>query len=184
MSKKRKKDLKRVERRKLELEHRIKKTRTIIAVSVMLIVTICVIVYASMFMGGSNNIQNFESTKESNVQSGNEVVIPLSEISDNAEFYNYNADGVIIRYFAVKGSDGDVHVAFNACDICYDQKKGYRQVGEMMQCINCGNEYIITGLGTENIQGGCWPSYLPVDIDEDNVVIAISDLENKRYMFA
>jgi len=107
----------------------------------------------------------------------------LSEISDNAEFYNYNADGVIIRYFAVKGSDGDVHVAFNACDICYDRKKGYRQVGEVMQCINCGNEYIIAGLGTENIQGGCWPSYLPVNIDEDNVVIAISDLENKRYMF-
>ncbi len=74
MSKKRKKDLKRAERRKLELEHRRKKTRTILAVSVLLIVTICVIVYASMFMGGSNSIQNPESTKESNVQTEFHVV--------------------------------------------------------------------------------------------------------------
>ena len=41
----------------------------------------------------------------------------------------------------------------------------------------------INSLGTENTRGGCWPSYLPMKIEGDDVVIQISDLEVKSWMF-
>jgi uncharacterized membrane protein len=52
-----------------------------------------------------------------------------------------------------------------------------------MQCINCGKTFSITSIGTDNTAGGCWPSYLPMKIDSDNIVIKISDLKEKSYMF-
>ena len=52
-----------------------------------------------------------------------------------------------------------------------------------MRCINCGLTFPIEEIGKNNTEGGCWPSYLPIKIDGDNIVIEKSDLENKRYMF-
>jgi len=112
-----------------------------------------------------------------------EARIPIAQISDRASFYTYNSGGVNIRYFAVKGNDGQIHVAFDACDVCYPAKKGYRQIGDVMHCNNCGREFPINSIGTQNLAGGCWPSYLPMSIDENEVVIKISDIEGKKYMF-
>jgi uncharacterized membrane protein len=82
------------------------------------------------------------------------------------------------------GSDGDVHAAFDACEMCYSKKIGYRQEGEMMICISCPNEkYAINDLGTKNTAGKCWPSYLPIKINEDYVIIEKSDIEQKKWMF-
>lgn len=114
------------------------------------------------------------------VSDGNIVTIPLSEISDQANFYEFNG----IKYFVVQASDGSIKTAFDACDVCYSSKKGYRQEGNFMICNNCGNAYPINGLGTENTKGGgCWPGYLPSSIEGDNLVIKISDLEKGRYRF-
>ena len=90
---------------------------------------------------------------------------------------------VSIRYFAVKDAQGNVHVAFDACDVCYEAKKGYKQDGDVMQCLNCGKTFSITSIGTENTAGGCWPSFLPMNVDGNDVVIKITDLEAKSYMF-
>lgn len=111
------------------------------------------------------------------------VRIPTPEISTTAKWYPYDSDGVEIRFFAVKSNDGEIHVAFDACDVCYQEKKGYRQENIQMVCNNCDNSYPIKLLGTENEQGGCWPSYLPMEIEDDYLIILISDLEEKRYMF-
>jgi len=63
------------------------------------------------------------------------------------------------------------------------QKKGYRQNGDVMTCINCGLEFDIAGLGNLNSGGGCWPSNLSKRIDGDYVVIDTEDLEDKLFMF-
>jgi uncharacterized membrane protein len=108
------------------------------------------------------------------------IEIALSQVSEQAKFYEYEG----IEYFIVKASNGDIKTAFNACDICYTSKKGYRQEGNDMVCNNCGNHYAISGLGTENLKGGgCWPGYLPSEVQGDNIVIKISDLEKGRYRF-
>ena len=109
-----------------------------------------------------------------------DVEISLDEISESAKFYDI--DGV--RFFAVRAEDGLIKTAFDACDVCYGSKKGYRQEGAYMVCNNCGNKYPISGLGTENLKGGgCWPGYLPSKIVGENLVIKKKDIEKERYRF-
>ena len=187
MSKKRqlrRAELKRAERRKIvQLRKKQRSRKIMMAISVMLIGIISVVIVMSMSNNPNDYDKSTEPVQSPDVISETEIRIQLSDISNNAKFYGYDADGIEVKYFAAKGSDGDVHVAFDACDLCYPKKKGYRQKGDVMQCINCGLEYPINSCGTENIEGGCWPSYLPMKIDGDNVVIKISDIEAKRYMF-
>lgn len=152
------------------------------------IILICVVTtIASVFLAGCTNTeQNGNDDKDSNPppnQSETDIFIPLSNLSTTASFYSYESEGVTIRFFAVLDASGNVHAAFDACDVCYEAKKGYRQNGNVMRCINCGQEFSINSIGVDNTAGGCWPSFLPIVIDDGNVVVKIADLEEKRYMF-
>jgi uncharacterized membrane protein len=116
-------------------------------------------------------------------QEGENLVISKASIKTTAKFYYYEVENVEIRFFAVKGTDDKNHLAFDACDVCFAQKKGYTQQNNLMRCINCGNTFLITGIGTENLSGGCWPSYLPITQSERNIYIKIADVTQKLYMF-
>jgi len=146
-----------------------------------------IILVAMIYLAGctsptqNNNTSNTNNTAPQ--QNETEVRIPLSDIGTTATFYSYDSDGVTVRYFAVKDASGNVHIAFDACDVCYEAKKGYRQNGDVMHCINCGKEFPITSIGTDNTVGGCWPSYLAMKIDGNDVVIKRADLESKSFMF-
>lgn len=110
--------------------------------------------------------------------------IPLSEISEKAEWFEYSYNGKDLVFFVVKSEDGTIKTAFDACDVCYGSKKGYRQEGNYMVCNNCGNKYLISELGTKNkIGGGCWPGYLPNEIKGENIVIKKSDIQSGAYRF-
>ena len=112
------------------------------------------------------------------------VKIPASQISSQAKWFEYNSGGATIRFIAVKASDGTIRTAFDACDVCYAKKKGYRQEGNYLVCNNCGNRYAIDSIGTENRNpGGCWPSYLPSKVENGNLVLQKSDLEKGRGKF-
>lgn len=123
-------------------------------------------------------------TLTSSGKPGESVVrILTSELSTSAKWYTYNSGGVNVRYFLVKGGDGKIHLATDACDVCYTFKRGYRQTGAVMTCNNCGQTFAINGIGTDNLTGGCWPSYIPMRIEGEYVVIKTSDLDKKRFMF-
>jgi len=112
------------------------------------------------------------------------VKIQLSQISTKAEWHEYESNGVNVKYFTVKDDKGNVKTAFDACDVCYRSKKGYRQQGKDMVCNNCGNHYAISGLGTKNLKGGgCWPGHLAGRVEGDYFVIEKSDLEAGEYRF-
>ena len=116
--------------------------------------------------------------------SGQNVVIPLSSITDtNFHFYSFDSGGVSIKYFIVKDASGNIHTAFDACDVCYAAKRGYRQSGDYAKCNNCGKTFAIAGIGTKNTAGGCWPGYLQHTIEGDNIVIKSTDLETGKYRF-
>ena len=130
---------------------------------------------------GANVQTNSKSSPETQV---NQISIPVSDISEIAKWYKYETDTKTISFFAVKASDGKIKVAFNACDVCYPEKKGYKQEGSYMVCNNCGLKFAINGIGTENkTGGGCWPGYLPSQISGDNIAIKKSDLENGKWRF-
>jgi uncharacterized membrane protein len=116
------------------------------------------------------------------IDEGNFVKIPVSEITDKAKFYSFDADGVNVNYFAVRGSDGKIRTAFDACDVC-GGSKGYRQEGDDMVCNNCGRFFDIDSIGTANKGGGCWPSFLSNTIEGDYVKISKLDLANGAFRF-
>jgi uncharacterized membrane protein len=177
-------ELEKVERRKKIFEQRRNKTKKIIAISTVFIIVIGLGIFFMISSEENIDVEDALSDPQSIIQTSTQIKIPTSDISEDANFYSYESDGVNIKYFTVRGSDGEIRVAMNACDVCYHAKKGYVQDDNEMRCINCGLKYSISGLGTTNLEGGCWPSYLPKKIENDFVVININDLEEKRYMFA
>ncbi|MFX0119352.1 MAG: DUF2318 domain-containing protein [Promethearchaeota archaeon] len=147
----------------------------------MVIVIVSIVGFAAIIILQENNTS---STKFLLPQKeGDNVVLSISNLNNNAKFYNYQTESVKIAYFAVIGSDNNVHIAFDACDVCFAEKKGYRQNNAVMVCNNCGKQFNINSIGTDNIQGGCWPSYLPITVTDGTVQIKISDITSKKFMF-
>ncbi len=147
----------------------------------ILILALCLFLVIAFFTKGFGL---FKSNPNDQTPTGPDdfVSIPLSDITDNARWYEYDLGSSKIKFFAVKASDGTVKTGFDACDVCYTEKKGYGQEGDYMVCNNCGNRYPIDGLGTENkTPGGCWPGYLPNVIEGDNILIKKSDLESNQW---
>ncbi|MCX8023371.1 MAG: DUF2318 domain-containing protein [Syntrophorhabdaceae bacterium] len=117
-----------------------------------------------------------------NVKNPKEVVYPVNIFDDGkAHFFQYKTDdGVKIRYFILKSSDGVIRAAFDACDVCWREGKGYLQKGDYMVCRNCGRRFPSTKINI--LSGGCNPAPLTRNIEGGNVVIKIdSILEGKRY---
>jgi uncharacterized membrane protein len=109
--------------------------------------------------------------------SGNVVTVSAAKLSDGkARFYKFEDGGKEIAFFVVKAADGTTKAAFDACDACYRDKKGYEQLGDKMNCKNCNQKFAISKLGP-NATGGCNPGYLPHKLDGNNITLQTSDLK-------
>lgn len=102
------------------------------------------------------------------------VKIPLKDVSDSAKFYKLDVDGTTVKYFVLKAPDGTVRSALDACDVCFPEKKGYKQQGEFMICTNCGQKFHVSRVGM--VKGGCNPHPLTNKVEGSDVVILKSDL--------
>ena len=112
------------------------------------------------------------------------VEFALKNLSQKAVFYSFKTSrGNKVTFFALLDRQDTPHVAFNACDVCYEAKRGYTVTSESSICNNCKNQYPTRFIGTKNLSGGCWPSYIPIKITDNKVVIEVSDLEKKAYLF-
>jgi uncharacterized membrane protein len=109
--------------------------------------------------------------------------IPLSGITTDIQKFEHDASGVDVRFFVVRGPDGNIKTAFDACDVC-GGSKGYVQKGEDIECVNCGRVFDIDGLGTKNKGYGCWPSFLSHQIVDGNVIIIKKEIEAGKHRFA
>ncbi len=113
---------------------------------------------------------------------GGDVSIPLTEISDGqAHFYTYDAGGTEVKYFVMQSADGEYRAAFDACDVCYAQKKGYQQDGDDMVCNNCGQRFPSDKINV--VAGGCNPSPVDREVRGDNLVLKGSDLQTGAQYF-
>ena len=103
------------------------------------------------------------------------VRLPVSTFDDGqARWYTYPGQGKDIQFFVLKSSDGVIRAAFNACDVCYLSKKGYRQEGDEMVCNNCGQRFPSKLIN--EVRGGCNPSPLERTIEGDELVIQVDDI--------
>jgi uncharacterized membrane protein len=111
------------------------------------------------------------------------VKIPIGDVSDRmAHYYTYKAsNGKDVNFFVLKSSDGVIRAAFDACDVCYREKKGYRQEGDVMVCNNCGQRFPSTKIN--EIKGGCNPAPLGRIVDGNMLVINSNDIEQGAWYF-
>lgn len=91
------------------------------------------------------------------------------------------AGGTTITYFILKSTDGVIRAAFDACDVCWAEGKGYVQDGTDMVCQNCGRRF--ESVKVNEVQGGCNPAPLLRTIEGDRVVIRADDLKEGRRFF-
>ena len=166
------------ERKKMELEQ--KKMKMNVAFSVILISLVVVVLYV-VFFSGDDSDNPYKSNYETADVVGDEVKIPKADITTDAKFYTYDFNGVNIRYFVLKSSDGVIRAAFDTCDVCYEAKKGYRQEGDDMVCNNCDMRFPSVKINVE--EGGCNPAPLERTVVGAELVIKTSDIEAGSWYF-
>lgn len=112
----------------------------------------------------NNNFVTVESNEEG------KIIISTEDITSDVTFVNYEVDDVIIQFIVVRGTDGKVRIAFNTCQACNPSPNAYFiQVGEYLQCQNCGNKFHIDKIGIE--KGGCNPAPVEEKEEIDNSII-------------
>jgi uncharacterized membrane protein len=114
--------------------------------------------------------------------SASQITYPEKTFANGkARFFTYKTDdGVTIRYVIIKSSDGVIRAAFDACDVCWPENKGYSQQGDFMVCNNCGRRFPSARIN--EVHGGCNPAPLKRKLEQGNVVIQVADiLQGKRF---
>jgi uncharacterized membrane protein len=147
-----------------------------------MIITLLVAVAAAgagvfLLGGGSAEQGPVAATAVASTQSNvKEFAYPVSSFADGqAKYYSFKSpQGLDIRYFIMKSSDGVIRAAFDACDTCWAAGKGYRQEGDNMVCNNCGLRFPSNRIN--EVKGGCNPSPLTRTIAGNNVIIKVNDI--------
>ena len=116
------------------------------------------------------------------VRESDYIRIPVSEINSEMQKYTYNHNGVEIRYFAMLDFNGEIKVAFDACEVC-GGRLGYTQQGNNVVCESCGLSFPVSNLGIENKGGGCWPSHLDHVVQGEHVLISEKDIQDGAFHF-
>ena len=138
------------------------------------------IVYYYMTGTGTKTIAVSSQTVSSGLTS--QVTYPASMFDDgNARHFQYIGNGITIKYFILKSSDGVIRAAYDACDVCWPAGKGYYQSGDHMVCRNCGRKFASVLVNV--VQGGCNPAPLKRKIENGNVVIQLNDILNGTQYF-
>lgn len=110
-----------------------------------------------------------------------EFTYPVKTFDDGkARFYEFKSGNTNIKYFILKSSDGVIRAAFDACDVCWPEGKGYVQKGDFMVCKNCGRRF--ASVRVNDITGGCNPGALKREVVGDKLVIKVQDiLQGTKY---
>jgi uncharacterized membrane protein len=123
-------------------------------------------------VGGSSDGATYQTV----VAEGGVVTIPAAPVSDGkAHYFSYRSGDAYVNFFVLKSHDGVLRAAFDACDVCYHAKKGYRQEGDSMVCNNCGMKFRSDMIN--EVQGGCNPAPIQRSVADGKIVIAAADLE-------
>jgi uncharacterized membrane protein len=151
--------------------------RLVTAVVLVAVATIAIILLAN----GTDVPADLGTNGTGQEDAGPVVRIPVSEVSEEARWFEYPVGGVAIRFFVVLDANGGVHAGMDACEVCYLAKKGFHQEGEMMQCNSCGKVAAIPAIGHNS--GDCWPGPVPSRVEGEEVLLIVQALQDGVYMF-
>jgi uncharacterized membrane protein len=131
---------------------------------------------ALYFLGGEKEVGPVAATAAAARSNTDEFVYNAADFADGkAKYYSYKTpEGLNIRYFLLKSSDGVIRAAFDSCDTCWAAGKGYRQEGDFMVCNNCGLRF--ASVKINEIKGGCNPAPLSRSASGDKIIVKVKDI--------
>jgi uncharacterized membrane protein len=140
-----------------------------------LVVAVLVLLAAAGIIGWKTVGASGGSAYPAVAAEGGVVSIPVSQVSDGkAHYFSYRSGDANVNFFVLKSQDGEIRAAFDACDVCFHAKKGYRQEGDSMVCNNCGMKFRSDLIN--EVKGGCNPAPIQRSVADGNIVIAAADL--------
>ena len=149
-----------------------------------LFVTVLMSLFLSVSLVFSNDTETALNQRKP-ITLDTDLVINVSEITENALYFPVQIDDVLLEIIAVKAPDGTIRTAFNTCQVCYQSKKGYFvQVNTLLVCQNCGNRYRMSQLERES--GGCNPEPIFPEnkvVTNDTITISKDFMSKFKYMF-
>ena len=147
------------------------------------IVAAAVVLLAAVVFATRSRENSAPTTDGASLPAGQDVSFAAADFSDGeARFYRYvSAAGKEIRFFVMKSSDGVVRAAFDTCDVCFRERRGYRQSGDNMICNNCGKAFPSRDINV--VQGGCNPAPIERAVEGDRVVLRAAALEQGAFYF-
>lgn len=158
----------------------------------ILLSVIIVVIVGVIFMNKDSILKqgastdNTKTNAEVKQKDNGDLVIPISEVTSTASFYNVKIDDTNIEVLAIKAPDGTVRTAFNTCQVCFDSGRGYyKQEGDRLVCQNCGNQF--TASDVEVTKGGCNPIPISGDnkqVDAENITVSMEYLTRAKEVFA
>lgn len=112
------------------------------------------------------------------------ILINEADITDKVTYISYEYEGVTIGLLAVRDSKGDVKVVINTCQSCGGSPYAYFvQVGNKIQCQNCGNMFAIDDLDNL-VDNGCNPIQVEDKQTKDGIItIKTEQLKNLKDRF-
>lgn len=163
-------------------ETKAKHSKKILPVAAAAVILVCAAVL--IFTNGDKT--NDGGDTQTVIAQGESLVIPVSEITDEASFFPITVDGEDMEVLAVRASDGSVRTAFNTCQSCYTSGAGFYRFedGELV-CNNCGFQF--TPDQVEVTSGGCnpWPIFDEnKTVTDDQISISYDFLSALKEIFA
>ena len=155
---------------------------TIFSVIAVLAIAAVVVFQGNALTPDDRGSANTAQTASTDAGRTEVVTHPLSLFDDGmAKHFQLKAqNGITVKYFVLKSSDGVVRAAFDACDVCWPSGKGYFQEQDNMVCRNCGKRF--ASIKINEIKGGCNPAPLKRKVEGDKLVIDVADiLEGTSY---
>ena len=112
------------------------------------------------------------------------IVIDKNKITEEVSYYSYEYEGVTISLLAVKDENDKFHIVINTCGSCGGSPYAYFvQVGNKMQCQNCGNTFLISELDNL-VSDGCNPINIEkIDEQDDKFIVDHQEIEQYKDKF-
>ena len=90
-------------------------------------------------------------------------------------FYRFlNSGNQEVKFFVGRDGKNTLQVAFDANDICYKTKRGYRHDGDWVTCGKCDKSFRVANVNDGG--GGCKPVPLAHTVAGNQLVLEESDI--------
>ncbi len=129
---------------------------------------------------------DFTGEKGQTVNSNNnQITISTADFETNkVKFFNTTlTDGKTVYYLVLKDKDGNFRAAANANKQCAIYGKGYRQVGDQIECLTCNKKYPVTDFAIEKPDCNPYPINAKLPINNGQLIISSSELESIASLF-